>query len=299
MRTLFKKFTLWAAILAVLFVFAGPANATNDHYQINLYADTGYATAAGGYTPITSGVRYIVFNGGGAKTLSTLYTDAVSTVKSNPVETTTFEVLDRIDFWIDNSVTSVDIAIMTLNGYATWLRGATTSTRTVIIDQKPGLHVSFADWSATKACMGGLTGAPTDFWTFESDTFLLPFFAVEIHTASCASGAPQMNGDLAGTAGALFRDFVIDTAKTVSWVSKGYTAVGDSRTLGSVFVTSAACTVDTAGFSDVGSGYLVATGETMGFSVASIMETGAANESVTTDLENGWGFYHFWFIKMR
>jgi hypothetical protein len=296
MRTLFKKFTLWAAILAVLFVFAGPANATNDHYQINLYADTGYATAAGGYTPITSGVRYYVFNGGGAKTLATLYT-AAGAAKTNPVEATTFEVLDRIDFYIDNSVTSVDIAVMCLNGYSTWLRGATTSTRTVIIDQKPGLHTAFADWSVTKASMNGLTGTATDYWTFESDTVLLPWFGIEVHTATCASDDIQLFGDLSGTAGALFNYINPDAAKTFTWVSQVWLQAAGSRTTGSVFVTTA-CVVD-AGDVDPGGGYLVATGETMTFSGASLPLTGAANDSITTDLENGWGFYHFWFLKLR
>ena len=294
----FFKSLMVLLVCAMLFVFTVPAQAAYDHYQINLYADTGYATAAGGYTPITSSVRYIVFNGGGAKTLSTLYSDSGATVKSNPVEATTFNVLDRIDFYIDNSVTTVDIAIMTLNGYATWLRGATTSTRTVIIDQKPGLHTSFADWSVTKASMNGLTGTATDYWTFESDMVLLPWSGVEVITATCASDGIQLFADLANTAGALYQYGIVDAAKTFSWVSQVYYFAAGSRQNGSVFVTSP-CIADGGTYVDPGAGYMVGTGETMTFSGASMPETGAANDSITTDLENGWGFYHFWFMKLR
>lgn len=295
----FFKSLLAVFIVAVMFVFTVPAQAGYDHYVINVYGDTGFATAAGGYTPITSGVRYVVFNGGGALTLSTIYSDNLGTAKSNPVEATTFNVLDRIDFYIDDSVTTVDIAIIDLTGYSLWLRGATTSTRTAIIDKKPGLHVAFIDWAATKASMDGLTGEQTDYITFESDIFLLPEFALEVITASCQSGAPQLQAGLAGTDAAWMADTTVDGAKIVSFISKGFTAVGDSRNMGSSMATSVACAADGGTYVDYGTAYQAATGASLHFSAASTIETGAANTSVTTDLENGWGFFHFWFYKIR
>lgn len=296
---MFKKLaTLIMALLVALF-FAVPAFAAYDHYQIYVYKDTGFTTAAGGAPQLITGVRYIVFDGGGAKTLSTIYKDGAGTARTNPVEATTFAVDGRIDFYIDSTVTTVDIAIMDLTGYSLWLRGCTTSTRTAIIDQRPGLHVSFADWSATKASMIGLTGAATDVWTFESDIVLLPQYGIEVITASCACDMPRLLGDLASTAGALFTGTAIDAAKTFSYISTGYTAVGDSRNVGSFFATSVACTADGASYVEPGTGYLVTTGQTMSFSGESLVETGAANSTITTDLENGWGFYHFWFIKLR
>ena len=299
MRKLLKSWMAFC-VIAMLFVFTvPPAFAGYDHYVINVYADTGFATASGGYTPITSGIRYAVFNGGGGLTLSTLYSDNAGTAKTNPVEAATFGVLDRIDFYIDDSVTSVDIAIMDLTGYSLWLRGATTSTRTAIIDKKPGLHVAFIDWQATKASMVGLTGEQTDYVTFESDVFLLPEFALETITASCQSSCPAILAGLAGTAGAWMADTYVDGAKIVSFVSKGFTAVGDSRNMGSSMATSVACTADGASYVDAGTAYQAATGASLMFSTSSLMETGAANTSITTDLENGWGFFHFWFYKLR
>ena len=299
MKKLWKKMLVATLLIASLFVFTAPALAAYDHYVIYVYKDTGYATAAGGYTQLTSGVRYIVFDGGGGLSLSSIYSDSAASVKSNPVEATTFGVLDRIDFYIADTTTSVDIAIMDLTGYSLWLRGATTSTRTAIIDERPGLHASFADWAATKASMIGLTGAATDVWTFESDVVLLPMYGIEVITASCACDMPVLLGNLANTAGALFGATAIDAAKTFSWISTGYTAVGDSTNIGSVFATSIACAADGGTYERGTTAYLLTTGQTMDFSGASLVETGAANTSITTDLENGWGFYHFWFIKLR
>ena len=67
----------------------------------------------------------------------------------------------------DDSVTTVDIQLMDLNGYALFLRNATTSTRTAIIDKRPGLHVGVADWAVTTLSQSALSGCATDFWTFE------------------------------------------------------------------------------------------------------------------------------------
>lgn len=296
MNKLFKSL-MALLVIAMMFVFTVPAFAAYDHYMINVYKDTGFSTAAGGYTQITSGVRYIVFNGGGAKTLSTIYSDSAGTAKSNPVEATTFEVLDRIDFYITSTTTTVDIAIMTLDGFATWLTGATTSTRTAIIDERPGMmHASFADWAVTLASQDGLTGGATDYWTFPTDTLLLPWVGTEVISVSSVCDI-QLFGSLDGTAGALFNYHPVDGAKAYTFVST-LAGTSNSDTVGSVFLMSAACIADQQTYVVPTAGYLV-TGSTMGFTAASLPEEGAANDSQTTDLEHGWGFFHFWFIKLR
>jgi len=297
MKTIFKRLWLAVFIVAALFMFTSPALAGYDHYVINLYADTGFSTAAGGYSSITSGVRYIVFDGGGAKSISTIYTDSAGTAKSNPVEATTFEVLDRIDFYIADTTTTVDIAVMSLDGFATWLTGATTSTRTAIIDKRPGmLHASFADWQVTVASQSGLTGDATDFWTFPTDTLLLPWGGTECITASSESIDFQLFGSLNGTAGALFNYHPVDAAKVFTFVST-LAGTSNSDTIGSVFLASAACIADQQTYVVSTAGYKVSLG-TMGFTGACLPETGPY-VTLTDDLAWGWGFYHFWFIPLQ
>ena len=296
MKTIFKRLWLAVFIIAALFMFTSPALAGYDHYVINLYANKGFSTAAGGYSDITSGVRYIVFNGGGAKGIATIYSDAAGTAKSNPVEATTFEVLDRIDFYIADTVTTVDIAVMSLDGFATWLTGATTSTRTAIIDERPGiLHASFADWQVTVCSQSALTGDATDYWTFPTDTLLLPWGGTEVITASSVSDV-QLFGSLNGTAGALFNYHPTDGAKVFTFVST-LAGTSQSDTLGSVFLSAVACIADTGTYPALGSGYKVSLG-TMGFTAASLPEEGDYT-TVAEDLAWGWGFYHFWFINLQ
>ena len=294
-KNFFRKLMALAAVFAFILV-AAPAFAAYSHYQIYVYQDTGFATAAGGYTQLTSDVRYIVFDGA-TKTKSTIYSDSAGSARTNPVEATTFAADDKIDFYIDSTTTSVDIAIMHLNGYALWLTGVTTSTRTAILDERPGiLHHGFADWDATLASQNGLTGGATDYWTFESDILMMPWVATEVITATSVSDM-QLFGQLAGTAGALFNYHPTDGAKVVTFTSTYY-GVTDSQTIGSVFATEP-CSADVRTYSDPGKAYLISTGQTMTFSGASLLEEGAVTEDAGADSTVGWGFFHFWFVRLR
>ena len=295
MKKLFKKLMISLFAVIMLLGFSNAALAGYDHYVINIYEDTGYRSTAGGYPTVTDTVRYVVFNGG-TFTLATIYSDSGTNARSNPVEATTYATQDKIDFYIDDSVTTVDIQVMDLDGYAVFLRNATTSTRTCIIDKKPGLHVGVADWYVTLASQSALTGAATDFWTFESDIMLIPRYATEVITASSVSGI-QLQGNLNGTAGGLFVYHPVDGAKVLSWVSTLYTTT-DSPTLGSLFLGQA-CTADMHSYDSPGTAFWPATGSTMTFSAASCPEEGDEGSTVTEDLAHGWGFYHFWFYKMR
>lgn len=295
MKKLFTKALIGLFAFGMLFGFTTAALAGYDHYQIYLYEDRGFRSTAGGHPQITDTVRYIVFNGG-TFDLATIYSDSGVSARSNPVEATTFATQDRIDFYIDDTVTSVDIQVMDLDGYSTFIREATTSTRTVIIDKSPGLHMGTADWQVTLASQNGLTGAATDYWTFDSDIVLLPMFCTEVITASSVSDI-QLFGQLNGTAGGLFSYHPVDGAKVITWVSKMY-SVTDSPTLGSVFQTEGS-TADVRTYNDLGMGYWPATGSTMTFSGASLPEEGDEGSTVTEDLAHGWGFYHFWFMQMR
>jgi len=130
------------AILAIAFLFCvsvPAAMAGYDHYTITVKRDLGYATTAGGHTTITSGVQYLVFNGGG-KTLSTIYSDAGITSRANPVNSETFAIDDKIDFYIDDSNTTVDIIVVdNAGGFTAFLDGVTTSVHNCIIDERYGV----------------------------------------------------------------------------------------------------------------------------------------------------------------
>lgn len=136
-----KKFYTWLAtilIVAFMSLISAPAvMAGYDHYVINVYANEGTTNTAKAHTLRTTGITYYVLTAG-STTAATIYSDEGTTSKTNPVTTTVFATDDEIDFYIDDSTTSVDIVVVdTDGGFTLFLDGATTSTRTAIIDEEP------------------------------------------------------------------------------------------------------------------------------------------------------------------
>jgi len=152
-------------MILTLFI-ASPSFAGYDHYVINVYSDQGSTTTAKAHTSEITGITYYVFDAG-TTTASTIYSDAGTTSKTNPITTTVFDVDGKIDFYIADSSTSVDIVVVdTDGGFTTFLDGATTSIRTCTIDERPGvLHHGmvwfFGTTSSTEVDTGVVFKIPT------------------------------------------------------------------------------------------------------------------------------------------
>lgn len=139
MRKFFQIISLIIALFVCVFALSSPVIAGYDHYQITVYSDQGTTSTAKAHTEEITGITYYVL-GAGTTTASTIYSDAGSTSKTNPVTTTVFAVDDQIDFYIDDGTTSVDIIVVdTDGGYTLFLDGVTGSTRTAVIDERPNI----------------------------------------------------------------------------------------------------------------------------------------------------------------
>ena len=86
--TRFLKLMILAVAICML-VGASPSFAAMGgaakHFEMNVYKDTGFATASGGFTQITSGIKYLVLTAG-TNTKATIYSDKAGTARTNPVE---------------------------------------------------------------------------------------------------------------------------------------------------------------------------------------------------------------------
>ena len=194
MRRLFKLFAI-AFLFVGMMIAAQPVVAANIHYEINVYKDTGFSTASGGYTAITSGITYQVLTAGSV-TESTIYSDSAGTAMTNPVTTTIFDADDQISFYIDSASTTVDIIIVnTAGGYTTFLDGATTSTRTAIIDQRPNMmHHGVIWFKATTSSTEVDTGIDLQIGSVIHNVIL------EVVTAVTSNGTIDIGPGVAGTA---------------------------------------------------------------------------------------------------
>jgi len=154
-----KKLFLIIAFFVGLIMVVPSAFAGYYHYEINVYSDEGFSTAAGGYTSQTADITYQVLTAG-STTESTLYSDDAGTGMTNPVTTTIFNTPDKIDFYVADTIASVDIIIVdTDGGYTLFLDGATQYTRTAIIDETPNImHHGCIWWQMTTSSVEQDTG---------------------------------------------------------------------------------------------------------------------------------------------
>lgn len=282
--------------LAVLFTFTMPAMAGYDHYQIWVYKDVGYTTKAGGYgDPLITGVQYKVLNGG-TETASTLYSDNGITSKTNPVSATTFATDDKIDFYIDDTYTTVDIIVVDSNGCTLFMNGVTSSVHRAIINERPNEELHGFIWYTA--------GADGVFATAETDTEIdFPIGStinrVAVETVVAASGSDiLLEVGLDSDQNALMDYELIDGADLLIHPSVIH-GTADSHTLGDHL---------NAAYDDLASDdfVYVSTSELTLVVPSSTMLTAAASlsyrvnsvdENTTTGV--GAGYIHYWFSLGR
>jgi hypothetical protein len=297
-----KLFVLFIALFALM--CAAPSFATYDHYVIYVYKDNGFATAAGGYTARTSGITYKVLDAD-TNTASTIYSDGGTTSKTNPVTTTVFEVLDRIDFYIDATTTSVDIIVTdTVGGFSHVLKGATANTRTCIIDERynvmhHGIFWYTSDTTGSVALASGVPGTFTSNGTMDTGVDFLAntMFLdcnIEIVTATTISTTLLCVGvgatSTRATQGGLVRYMVIDAGGTYVYATNSNTTA-ESQTLGSL-VSQTGFTTTTLGSSYFRKNYVAATAASLSYTIVSSDLPGTSGAS-------GKGYIHYFFTVLR
>lgn len=143
MKKLFKILMVMALVIGVS---APLAFAGYYHYEIQVYSDKNNSQTKVNPTLEITGITYKVLTVD-SDTAATIYSDKVGTSKTNPVTTTVFAADDKIDFYVSDSVSSVDIIIVdTDGGYTLFLEGATHNTRTAIIDERPNIQHHGCIW---------------------------------------------------------------------------------------------------------------------------------------------------------
>lgn len=147
-----KRFFIFLAVL-MAFCWTVPAQAEFADMWADVYKWTGGYNADGSrqVTKLTSGVQYQVLSYG-TTTLETLYVynSNAFTSYTNPVTSTYFDAVDRIQFRVDPTDSTTDryvdlIVVDTSGGYTAYVKGFDKYTHAVIIDERVGVdHVGTA-----------------------------------------------------------------------------------------------------------------------------------------------------------
>ena len=322
MSTMFKKIRFMLLALAVLFAFTAPQAFAYNHFVINVYKDTGFATAAGGYTAITSGVQYFVLDYDADPIEGeTIYSDTAATAMTNPVTSTVFEVSDKIDFYTADADDTVDILIVDNDGgFSLFLDNVTTSTRTAIINERPNeAHVGTIWW--TTVCSGETV---TDNGTMATgvtlrDSTIIDDMIVEIIRASgsaiTVSWSASSTLDTFLAAGSLTGEVVVDAsgnqfgghdlALSLSSASLFYGTyfwpVAGTTTLSDCFGIDYASSCVYFQRFPAGPGALIRGDQCLGYKVNS-----SNDETPTTQVwygsagtAQGWGLFHYFFKTLK
>jgi len=286
-------------MLLVGWLIAPPAHAVWYHYEISIYSDTGFSTAAGGYTSLVSGVTYKVL-ADDTNTAATIYSDEGITAKTNPITTTVFAVDDKIDFYYD--VATADIIIVdTAGGYTTYLDDATPYTRTSIIDEKPGiLHHGCIWWAGTTTVDGTSTDTGID---FDIGTLIHNVMVELINPASTSQllCVGIETGDTSGDHDGFINDMILSIDSC--WINPMRVGISSAGTDDFIINATAGTPLGvllgwiaegTTSSANIDTGLLVtwpylvnSNGQSLGYSVSS--GTGA-----TTD-----GYIHYFFTRMK
>jgi|GEM_PF-1366086 len=323
MNRVFKFFSVMILALALVF---GPsvAQAGYDHYVIYVYKDTGFSTAAGGYTQLTSGVTYMVMDYSD-NTVPTIYSDAGTTEIRNPVIATTYNILDRIDFYVDDTDGYQDIVVVdTSGGYTSLLDNATDNTRTCIIDERPGIMHQNTIWYCMHCSAFDFTsdtGLPTAHdGTVDTGVDLLE--GMIVHDANiqmiqhsigsnigiCVGAGSTAEADIDGFIEPVDVDFSGDRlfkpgSQLFSASVTGSMFYGDFLSCTDVADDNAAFADGTEDASCYWSGplqpYYVMADSCLVYRVSSDDDTKTAVDSGTSwfDTNSGWGFIHLWVTK--
>ena len=146
-----KKFFIGLVSFMLLcgMIFASvPAFAGYDHYQITVYRDKGYSSKVGGWTSqATTGITYQVLTAASELTGPTIYSDQGLTAKTNPITSTTFATDGKIDFYVADTVTSLDIIVTDeVGGFTLFMDGIDANVKNAIIDETPGIRHAGIIW---------------------------------------------------------------------------------------------------------------------------------------------------------
>ena len=287
----FKSAIIFISIALTFFLVVPNVFAGYDHYTINVYKNLGYTTTAGGNTQITSGVQYLVLNGG-TDTRSTIYSDAGSTAITNPVSTTVFDAATDIDFYIDDSVTTVDIIVVdTAGGFTLFLDGITSSVKNCLIDERPNMSHQGTFWYTTQD--DATVTLPTETGIVMPVGFRMEDIVVETVRATVSSACNIRIGSGATYAG--FLDWTLVDGADLWMRPNDYATTADSDTRGSLISTIYA---DSLAYV-----YMQTSEFTGAFAKPGYIATAASlNYAIDSADDNtlyGWGYVHFWFSVVR
>jgi hypothetical protein len=162
-KKIFSVLIAFAFVLGVM-AFANPAHAVMRHYVADVTKILNYKSVP---QKISDTVTYKVL-AVGSNTSETIYSTQAKASMTNPVTTTVFATLDRIDFWCDPTDATNDLAVDLIvtdtdGGFTAFVEDFTPSMRTVEIDERPNVMHHGVIWfgvSSNVATDTGIVFAP-------------------------------------------------------------------------------------------------------------------------------------------
>jgi len=316
MKKLLKKLFILSMVVALFGIFTAPAaHAGYIHFTITVYKDTGYATSAGGYTQLTSGVQYIVLEDT-ADSLETIYSDTAGTAMTNPVTATVFNTTDDIDFYVSDAETAVDIIVVdNSGGYTAILDNCTTSTHTCIIDETPGVQhkniIWYCMYSSGATPRANALDGNIDTEVDLLDGMIVHDVQIEVVQASagssiglCVGGGSTGEGDIDGFVGP--QDVDVGVGRIVATKNRAIRTAVACPYYGAFFThevgdNAAAFCDGTEDVSIYWEGpafpYQVNGAHCLSYRISSSDST--ANTAQWFSSSVGWGFIHYWVSKLR